>query len=384
MKHYDVIIIGAGAAGLAAAAQATARDRYVCVLDMGGAPARKVLASGGGRCNFTNAAAASDRYFGRNPNFVRGALARVKPADILEWAAGHGIKWTEKTPGQFFCTTGATDIVNALITDAKGADIILGQTVENVTHSGGRFHISCPGHEYSSDSLIVATGGISFATYGVSDAGYKIAKGFGHSIIPPRPALCAIDANKFPREWAGISIFAQIKIGKRQVCGDMLFTHFGIGGPVVYSASVAGPECDININLMPNMDLAEWLRSVKKSDGRKSLHTILAMRMPMQMARYFSNDTRNIADIRDSELADIARQITDIIIPADQWRHHGMAAAEVTYGGVDTSQISSKTMESKIIPGLYFAGEVMDVTGDLGGFNLQWAWASGRVAGQNA
>lgn len=369
---------------MSAAAITTARGQRTAILDMGAAPARKVAVSGGGRCNFTNTAAGRDKYFGANPDFVRGALARVSPTDILQWAAGHSIKSFQKTPGQFFCATTAADIVNALITDAKNADIILNNAVQHVQHIDGRFYISCEKGEYTSQSLIIATGGISFATCGVSDIGYKIAKSFGHKIIPPRPALCALDMTAFPREWAGIAIPVQIMAGARKICGDMLFTHFGIGGPAVYSASMVSPECDIHINLMPGVDVFEWLRSAKRTDGKKALHTVLSTRLPTQIAKYLSNDSRNIADIKDAELADIATRITHIIIPSGQWRYHGMAAAEATYGGVDTSQISSKTMESKIIPGLYFAGEVMDITGDLGGFNLQWAWSSGRVAGQNA
>lgn len=384
MKHYDVIIIGGGAAGLSAAATALARGRRVAVLDMGTAPARKVMASGGGRCNFTNMAATRDRYFGNNPDFVRGALARVSPTDILDWTTQHGLRYEEKAPGQYFCTTGAGDVVRALVRDANGADIFLNTSVISARRENNKFYIKCDNNEFTADSLIIATGGISFATMGVSDIGYKIAKEFGHKIIPPRPALCAIDTDVFPHDWAGISMPVAITVGRRQISGDMLFTHFGIGGPAVYSASLASSDTDIHINLMHGVDVFEWLSMEKRTEGRKSLHTILATRMPAQIAKYFAGAPRNIADFRDSELSDIASRISNIVIPAVSWRHHGMRAAEVTYGGVDTSQISSKTMESKIVPHLFFVGEVMDITGDLGGFNLQWARASGRVAGENA
>ena len=384
MKHYDVVIIGGGAAGLSAAAMAISRGRHVAVLDMGDTPARKVMAAGGGRCNFTNMAAAHDRYFGKNPNFVRGALSRVSPSDILDWVTGHGLQYTEKAPGQYFCASGAADIVRALNHDAKGADILLNTNVISAQHTDNKFIIKCDSGAFSSDSLIIATGGISFATLGVSDIGYKIAKEFGHKIIPPRPALCAIDTDAFPHDWAGISMRVQINVGGRQIMGDMLFTHFGIGGPAIYSASILSNDCDIHINMIPGIDALEWLRDEKRKNGKKSLHTILATRIPAQIARHFGDMQCNIADIRDSDLANVAKQITDFVIAGRTWRHHGMAAAEVTFGGVDTSDISSKTMESKIIPGLFFAGEVMDITGDLGGFNLQWAWASGRVAGTNA
>lgn len=385
MKHYDVLIIGGGAAGMAAAMTATKRGRRVAVLDMGTRPARKVMAAGGGRCNFTNMAAGRDRYFGGNPDFVRGALSRVSPADILGWVSHHGLKYTEKAPGQYFCASGAADIVRALTDDAAGADIITNAFVTSARRDANQFIVTCENKDtFSGDSLIIATGGISFAGMGVSDIGYKIAKDFGHKIIPPRPALCAIDTNAFPHDWAGISIPVEIKVGGRNISGDMLFTHFGIGGPAVYSASIASNNCDININMIPEIDVLEWLRAAKRTDGRKAISTILSQRIPVQIARYFGDTPQNIADIRDIELANIAKRITDITIPAGAWRHHGMAGAEVTYGGIDTTHISSKTMESKIVAGLFFAGEVMDITGDLGGFNLQWAWASGRVAGMNA
>lgn len=384
MKKYDVAIIGAGAAGLSAAGAALRRGRSVVILDMGDRPARKVAASGGGRCNFTNMAAGRDRYFGKNPDFVRGALARVRPSDILDWAAGHGLGWVEKNPGQMFCKTGAADIVRALMRDANSAEILYNTPVKNVRREQSGFAVEHDDGIIFAERLIIATGGISFATLGVSDTGYTVAKQFGHKIIPPRPALCAIDTNAFPAEWAGVSIRAEIKIGGRKISGDMLFTHFGIGGPAVYSASLAGTDNDIIINLMPDIDVLDWLRDQKHKNGKKSIHTLLGMHLPTQIARHFGTTNGNIADTRDTTLAQIAGQITNFKIPARTWRHHGMAAAEVTFGGVDTGDISSKTMESKLCPGLFFAGEVMDITGDLGGFNLQWAWASGRVAGGNA
>lgn len=384
MKHYNVVIIGAGASGLSAAATATSRGRSVAVLDMGQTPARKVAISGGGRCNFTNIAVGRDRYFGNNPDFVRSALSRISPHDILDWAKNHSIEYTEKSPGQFFTTKSALDIVNALINDAADAEIILNGMVKDVSFEYDKFIIKCNNKQMSSDSLIIATGGLSFSTLGVSDTGYKIAKAFGHKIIPPRPALCAIDTDIFPSEFAGISIPAQITVGDRKLFGDMLFTHFGIGGPIVYSASVADRNTDITINLMPGINLYEWLKEEKNTNGRKTLRSVLSMRMPARIAKFFCPDDRNIADIRDNDLNMIAKKITDIKILAGTWNHHGMAAAEVTYGGIDTKDISSKTMESKLIHGLFFAGEVMDITGDLGGFNLHWAWASGRIAGMNA
>ena len=384
MKHYDVAIIGAGAAGLSAAAVALRNGRRVLVLDMGDTPARKVAASGGGRCNFTNAAAGINRYFGENPNFIRGALARVTPHDILDWMSEHNLAWTEKEPGRYFCQTGASDVVRALLNDARGADIRTGITVHDVRRGNNDgFVVDSSAGEFYAARVIIATGGMSFGAYGVSDVGYKIAKRFGHKIVPPRPALCPIVTPIFGPDFAGMSTPVQISIAGRTVSGNMLFTHFGIGGPAVYSASIAPTGHDIHINFAPDCDMTVWIRGQKRENGRKTLAKILSTIMPTQLARYFGAGTCNIADMRDTELLDIAHHINDFVIPAASWRHHGVTAAEVTSGGIATSDISSKTMESKLCPGLFFTGEVIDITGDLGGFNLHWAFASGRVAGAN-
>lgn len=385
MKQYDVIIIGAGAAGLSAARTAIARGRRVVVLDMGAAPARKVMASGGGRCNFTNTAATSDRYFGQNPEFVRGALARVSPDDILKWMQNHNLEYVEKAPGQYFCASGAADVVDALTHDANGAKIVLNATVLNISKRDDTFIIQTQNDLYTGKSVIVATGGISFPTLVVSDLGYKIAKQFGHKIVPVRPALCAIATNAFSPELAGISIPVEIRIGRARINDSLLFTHFGIGGPAVYRATVRDIGDDICINLLPRIDVYEFLRNAKRTDGRKSLQNILAAELPLRLARWIAGtDVKNIADYKDTELKNIANRICNIIIPRAAIKLHGMPSAEVVRGGVATVDVSSKTMESKFCTGLYFAGEVLDIAGDLGGFNLQWAWASGIVAGMNA
>lgn len=384
MKNYDVIIIGAGAAGLMAAAAATKRGRRVAVIDMGIAPARKVMASGGGGCNFTNNAVSRDRYFGENPDFVRGAIARFRPADMLDWMREHNLSWREKSAGQYFCATGASDVVNALLYDARAADIFLDQGVTDINYTTDGFIIRAQ-DTFCAQSVIIATGGISFPTLGVSDIGYTIAKKFGHKIIPVRPALCAIKTNAFSSELAGISIDAEITIGRRCVHDAMLFTHFGIGGPAAYRASLSDMSNGITINMMPGVDVYEWLRTQKQANGRKSISNILSTRMPARLAKWVGGaDNRNIADMRDTELRSIADKISAMHIPASDLKPHGMSGAEVVRGGISTTDISSKTMESKLRPGLFFAGEVMDIAGDLGGFNLHWAWASGIVAGTNA
>lgn len=381
MKEYDVIIIGAGAAGLSAAATAINRGRRVLVIEMGNRPARKVMASGGGRCNITNMAADYTRYFGKNPNFVRGALSRVSPQFIVEWAQRHNIALVEKAAGQLFCLNGADDVVRALMQDARGADILYDFNVQKVTHDGQMFIVN----DMRAYSVIVATGGVSFGALGVSDVGYKIAQHFGHKIIPVRPALCALAIDGADANMAGISMMVEIKIGKNIVRDSLLITHFGIGGPAAYRASLYDINDGITINLVPDVDLAQAMKNAKRQDGKKSLGRILGKYLPNKVAaRVVDNDVRNIADVKDSEIMQIANRVSKIWIPADKIKPHGMQSAEVVRGGVDTNQISSRTMESKLQPGLFWAGEVMDVAGDLGGFNLQWAWASGRVAGQNA
>lgn len=383
MKKYDVIIIGAGAAGLSAAAVALSRGRRVAILDMGNVPARKISVSGGGRCNFTNGAVAANRYFGNNPDFVRNAIARVKPNDILNWARQNNIKWTEKSPGQYFCVDGANVIVDALMRNARGADIWTSTVVTGVGRNLTGFLIQSDQGDFAAQSVIVATGGISFSALGVSDIGYKIAKQFGHKIIPVRPALCAIATHVFASDLSGISVDTEICVGREKIRDYMLFTHFGVGGPAIYRATVRDFN-DIIINMAPDTNIFDILRRAKTSNGRKSVAGILSETLPNKLAKWICSDTGHIADYKDSELQKIAEKVNHVVIPRNDITLHGMPSAEVVRGGVDTSQISSKTMESMICPGLFFAGEVMDVAGDLGGFNLHWAWASGRVAGENA
>ncbi len=379
---FDVVIIGCGAAGLTAARTALARGRRVCIIDMGPAPARKVAASGGTRCNFTNADANRNRYFGENPDFVRGALARFSPADVLDWARDHGIKWVEKAPGQYFCADGAGVILDALLHDARGANIVMNTTVTGVSHTDGVFTIATNRGEYFAKSVIVASGGISFPDLAVSDIGYKIARTFGHKIVSPRPGLCAIATDVFSSELAGISIPVQIHVGKSVIDDSMLFTHFGIGGPAVYRATVRDAGGDMFIDMAPGIDILSILRAAKKSDGRKNIASVLTAYLPARVARWIAgDDTRRIADVRDADLQNIDGRIKRAIIPHGGYKYHGLRSAEVTRGGVSTDEVSSKTMESKLQPGLFFAGEVLDIAGDLGGFNLQWAWASGAVAG---
>lgn len=385
MKKYDVIIIGAGASGIFSAIYALARGRRVAILDMGDVPLRKVMISGGTRCNFTNTAVSRNRYFGENPDFVRSAIAQFAPFDMLDWVAQHHIQTIQKAAGQYFCADGALAITNALINSIPRADLYTNTAVTGIYKKNQSFSVETARGSFSAESVIIATGGVSFPNTGVSDIGYKIAKQFGHKIIPVRPALCAIATNMFSSDLAGISMPVEITIGKEKFTDSVLFTHFGIGGPATYRATVRDISSGIHINLMPGVDIYNLLRAAKKSDGRRSVQSVLSQYMPNRIARWIAQDnTKNIADFKDSDLKQIATKVSDIFIPRDKIKLHGMQSAEVVRGGIATDAISSKTMESKICPGLFFVGEVLDVAGDLGGFNLHWAWASGYVAGQNA
>ena len=381
MKTYDVIILGAGAAGLKAAAVLKSRKKSVLIVDMGDAPARKVAISGGGNCNFTNLHADYSHYFGKNPQFVRSALAQWTPVDTLNWVKSHKIEFVEKEPGRYFCKNGAKDIIDALLFDIGNTEIKYNTNICDIEKNDNIFTIKTDNGDFHAKSVIVATGGVSYQHLGVSNIGHVIAKKFGHKIEPIRPALCAIKTKAFSTELAGISLPAEITVNKNKISGDLLFTHFGIGGPVVYRATLFNSK-QMNINFAPDTDIFEFLKSKKQTNGKKTVANILNEILPNKLAHFICNDKRNIADLRDNELKDIANKINHFEIMDGETI--GFQSAEITFGGVLVDKISSKTLESQICNGLYFAGETMDITGDLGGYNLQWAFSSGHVAGLNA
>ena len=383
MKPFDLIVIGAGASGLFAAATAEYNGHNVAIIDMGDTPGRKIAVSGGGRCNFTNIAVAANRYFGNNTNFVRGALARFSPNDMLIWMHQHNFTFTEKAPGQYFCSQGASAIVNALIKDISNCTTFFSTTVTDVDKSNDIFIVHTTKGDLTSKKLIVASGGTSFANLMVSDIGYKIAKKFGHKIIPIRPALCAIQTHAFSPTLSGISLPVSIHVNNEIIYDDMLFTHTGIGGPAVYRATVRNINRGISINIAPDTDIYEFLYEIKHKNGKKTLAGAISQKIPERVARWIcgGKQSAKIADLCDTELRYIAKRINNIEIPLPDIKYHSLSSAEVVRGGIDTTDVSSKTMESKLCHGLYFTGEVLDITGDLGGFNLHWAWASGFTAG---
>ena len=380
---YDVIIIGGGAAGFFAAKELISRQKSVLILDMGEKPLRKVLISGGGRCNFTNTNANKSRFFGKNPKFAAAALSRIKPRDILDWAQSHNLTPVEKEAGQFFCKQGAAAIVEAMQKDAKGAEIKLGVSVKDVEKTAENFVVETSAGKFFGRNIIVASGGMSFAKLGVSDIGYKIAKKFGHKIVPTRAGLVALKTNAFSADLMGISLPVEIKIGRTRIKDSLLFTHFGIGGPAAYRASIFDFDNDFQINFLPDIDVFDFLKSAKSTDGAKMLSTVLCQKLPEKFARWIIGDTnKKISDCKDKDLGKLAEKLSNFVIERNSISRRGFETAEITTGGVDTSEISPQTFESELCAGLYFIGEVLDISGDLGGFNLHFAFASGIIAGR--
>lgn len=382
MKTYDVIIIGAGAAGIFAAGRIP-KNKSVCILDAGATPLRRVAISGGGKCNFTNTHASYTHYFGKNPDFTRGALARFSGYDMLDWCKIHNIKMSEKSAGQYFADD-SKNIINALMHDAKNTDIILNTPVKSVTKNGDVFNVLSENGTYTAKNVCIATGGVSYPNIGNGDVGLQIAKSFGHKIIPVRPALCGIKTHMFNPELSGISMPVEITISQETIADDMLFTHWGLGGPAIYRATVRDIENGFTINLLPNCDARAWLIEQKRINGRKQLKTILATKIPERVvANLMQGQTKNIADYRDDELLAIANGLRYMNLTPQDFALQTFATAEVTRGGISTDNISSKTFESKICPNLYFIGECMDIAGDLGGYNLHWAWATANAFAEN-
>jgi len=381
MKIFDCIIIGAGAAGLFAANQLVKRKKSVLIIDMGDKPARKIAISGGGNCNFTNTNADYSHYFGQNPRFVCSGLNQWTPNDTLNWVKSHNINFIEKEPGRFFCKNGAKEIVDALIQDIGNTEIKFNTNVIDIEKSIDIFVVKTNNGEFTAKSVIVANGGVSYPHLNVSNIGHIIAKKFGHKIEPIRPALCAIKTQNFSPELAGISLPVEITVNKKKISGDLLFTHFGLGGPVIYRATLFNLK-QMMINFAPDIDVFDLLKNAKHKNGKKTIANILNEILPNKLAHFFCTNTQHIADLPDTQLKQIAETINHFEI--SDTSAIGFQSAEVTFGGISTDKISSKTMESQIINGLYFVGETLDITGDLGGYNIQWAFSSGYIAGSNA
>ncbi|NQV57985.1 MAG: NAD(P)/FAD-dependent oxidoreductase [Rhodospirillales bacterium] len=388
MQDYDVIIIGAGAAGLMCAGEAVKRGRNVLLLERAKAPGQKIRISGGGRANFTNIHTGPDNFLSDNPRFCISALKGYSQHDFTALVEKHGIAYNQRGLGQLFCNGPAQQITDMLLAEAIGAELRVSIDVTKIRKIGDEFTVETDGGSFKSAALVIATGGPSIPKMGSSRFAYKIAKQFGLKVIEPRPGLVPLtfDAEMLAKleGLSGVSVDAKAKLGKIEFTEALLFTHRGLSGPVILQISSywhAGDE--IILNLLPDIDLFAHLKSAKQAQPKREVQTALSEILPKQlavkMAEWAMCDGR-LADLPDKKLRALADHIT-------AWRvtpngTEGERTAEVTIGGIDTKELSSKTMEVGSVPGLYFIGEAVDVTGHLGGFNFQWAWASGYAAGQ--
>jgi predicted Rossmann fold flavoprotein len=383
----DVAVIGAGAAGLFAATFAARRGRRVVVLEHNPSPGRKILLSGGGRCNFTNLHADASHYHSENPDFARSALSRYTPADFLALVERHRIPWHEKRDGQLFADRSAREIVKLLVDECltAGARIVTDCRILEVERDDG-FSLTTSLGRLRSEALVVATGGLSIPKVGATDFGYWIAGRFGHRVVPCRPALVALRFEEAERarfgDLAGIATEAAVTAGGRTFREGILFTHRGLSGPAVLDASLAWrPGAPVTVDFLPDVDLLAELRRRKAAGGRATARAVLAEHLPDRLAQRLAGAETRLAELRREEfalLSDAVHRFTFVPVETE-----GYGTAEVTAGGVDTREVSGATMESRLVPGLHFIGEVLDVTGELGGFNFQWAWASGHAAGES-
>ena len=387
--QVDTLILGAGAAGLMAAAHAGGR---VLVVDHAKAPGEKIRISGGGRCNFTNLHASPANFLSRNPHFCKSALKRYTQWDFLDLVARHGIAWHEKTLGQLFCDGSAKEIVAMLLAEMKaaGADLWLSTAVLSVARDDAGFAVTLEreGRQVvvRAAHLIVATGGKSIPKMGATGLAYDIARQFGHALTDIRPALVPLtfQPDRFA-PLAGVALPVTAACHATSFAEAMLFTHRGLSGPAILQISSYWVEGEsIRVNLMPGADPYALLRAQRQESGRRQMQTVLAQMLPGRLADHLATDwalTGNLADQNDVKLRALADRLTGWeLTPTGS---EGYRTAEVTLGGVDTDGLSSQSMMSKTVPGLYFIGEAVYVTGWLGGYNFQWAWSSGVAAGRD-
>jgi predicted Rossmann fold flavoprotein len=390
-RKYDVAIIGAGAAGMMAAFTAGRRGRSVVVLDHARAPGEKIRISGGGRCNFTNIHAGPKNYLSQNPHFAKSALARYTPADFIAMVDRHKIAWHEKTLGQLFCDDSANDIIRMLLEEMRAVhvDLKLSCEISDVKKGPDGFQLATSEGPIIATSLVIACGGKSIPKMGATGFAYRIAEQFGLPVTETRPALVplTLDPNLLGElsELSGVAVDADVTCGKTRFQEALLFTHRGLSGPSILQISSYWREGDeISLSLEPGVDFLEHLKAAKRENGRQQVQTVLAQHMPKRLAQYLADTAkleRPLADMPDKALAQLAERIRRWSIkPAGS---EGYRTAEVTLGGVDTDALDSRSMQAKTVPGLFFIGECVDVTGWLGGYNFQWAWASGHAAGEN-
>lgn len=385
MKHnFDAIVLGAGAAGLMCAVEAGKRGRRIAVLERAERVGKKILISGGGRCNFTNIYCQPDNFISHNPHFAKSALARYTPADFIAWVEKHHIPYHEKTQGQMFCDRSARDIVQMLESEcrAAGVQIFLNTAIDEVRHDTG-FVVHAGQTEFHAPAVVVATGGLSIPRMGATDFGYELARQFGMAIRLTKPALVPLVLSDEERgqycDLAGVSAEVAVSVGKQQFREKMLITHRGLSGPAMLQISSywERPQ-SIVIDLAPGRNITAALRGLNSprnlAAAKTAFRAVLANRLADRWLELHVPENWT-----DSSLVMLEHQAHEwAITPVDT---EGYEKAEVTAGGVDTDELSAKTMESRKVRGIFFVGEVVDVTGHLGGFNFQWAWASGACAG---
>ena len=392
MDQFDVVVIGAGAAGMMCALEAGKRGRRVLLLDHAAAPGEKIRISGGGRCNFTNTRTNPQAFLSENPRFCISALRRYRPADFIALVDQHAIAWHEKTLGQLFCDGSAKQIIEMLTGEMRqaGVELRLQTTVDGIDRAQAGFSLRCGGRVVGCQSLVVATGGKSIPKMGATGFGYEVARQFGLRVTETRPALVPLtfEPGLLSRlaPLAGVAVDVRATAGKAKFDEAMLFTHRGLSGPAILQISSYWREGqEIGVDMAPGVDLFAALRTARTERPRQALQTVLAEHLPKRLAQLIAerHEIRgNLADQSDARLRAVVQDVNG-------WRvkpvgSEGYRTAEVTLGGVDTTQLESRTLEAKAVPGLFFIGEVVDVTGWLGGYNFQWAWASGWSAGQSA
>jgi predicted Rossmann fold flavoprotein len=387
----DVLVIGGGAAGLMCAIVAGQRGRSVLVVDHANKVGKKILMSGGGRCNFTNLGVTPNAYLSANPHFPKSALARYTPWDFIAMVEKHRIAYHEKELGQLFCDESSKLIVRMLLDECAQAGVRIETScgVQRVRKTDEGFNVVTAHGEVHAQSLVVASGGLSIPSMGATGFGYELARQFGHAVLPTRAGLVPLTLSGKHQEryqdLAGVALPAvDASVGKRSFRAGLLFTHRGISGPsILQISSYWQPGDDLRINLLPELDLGQWLQEQRVARPAAELKNVLGDVLPRRLAQRLCEpwfESRPMRQYREAELNKIGEQLHDWPIVASGTE--GYRTAEVTLGGVDTDGLSSTTMQSKLVPGLYFIGEVVDVTGWLGGYNFQWAWASAHAAGE--
>ncbi|MBD3827220.1 MULTISPECIES: NAD(P)/FAD-dependent oxidoreductase [Stenotrophomonas] len=386
----DVLVIGAGAAGLMCALTAGQRGRIVQVIDHANKVGKKILMSGGGRCNFTNTGTTPANFLSANPHFCKSALARYTPGDFIEMVERHGIAYHEKELGQLFCDVSSKQIVRMLVDEcqAAGVQIRTDCGVDKVERGADGFHVHTAQGHFHAASLVVATGGLSIPSLGATGFGYELARQFGHTVLPTRAGLVPLTLSGTHQErfhdLSGVALPVAARCGDVAFRNSMLITHRGVSGPAILQiSSFWQPGDDLRLDLLPDRDAETWLRDMKRDRGAAELRTVLSevvpRRLALRLCEHWLPD-RPVRQIDERQLREAAALLQDFPLVASGTE--GYRTAEVTLGGVDTRKVSSSTFESQLVPGLHFIGEVLDVTGWLGGYNFQWAWACGHAAGQ--